>query len=162
MQERMDILFRHEELLHKNIRFADQKAAVLITLNLAILTVLSRTDMAIPVAYQWVEFILYAALASVVLGSFGVLRPRGRNYGFDPDSTALPKDLGAYKDALSEIARATDVNRSGQLEKDLQKLVVQRAKINRDKYNWLNVMTVFCFCVWALSAVTLAALSFAS
>ena len=156
MNERLDILFRQEELLHKNIRFADQKAAVLITLNLALLgTLLKHYSPPPELSWQIVFLLACLGFAVILVGGFIVIMPRSRFYPLAKTLTALPKDDDHYVETLNKHIEAQDKSQTTEFEQDLQKLVLQRGKINRDKYRWLGRLVWTCFIVWGLALLSL-------
>lgn len=155
LSSRVDILFKQEELLHKNIRLADQKAAILITLNLAILGSLFRYKPALEIHWLFIFLSACAGFTIVILFGLLVIKPRGKHYSLAENNTALPKIAKYHADVLDEHFKAQATSETTVFERDLQKLIIQRGLINRDKFKWLGRLILACLIVWGFTIASL-------
>lgn len=126
MKPKIELLLEQEELIHKNIRFADQKATILLTINGALLfsIISAKPDL----QGLWLFLfcgVCFGLLISILI-CFWIIIPRGESLEFNAES----------------------------FEKKLEELVQDRAKINTDKYRWLHRLVPLCMFVWFASFIT--------
>lgn len=150
----IELLLANHQLVHENIKFADQKASILITLNGGLIAgVYALIDASIPRA-PFLGFTICVLLAVAIGFSLWVIRPRGsENLHRGPGVIdAIRISLFTFEDFQKRVSTISRADLVG----ELQAFLYDRARIDERKYRYLRYSLAVSAVGW------LGALSFAA
>ncbi len=159
--DKINIFFQQEEMIHKSIRFADQKAAILLTTNAAFLFALIQTK---PTPESCWGIAFYGAciihLAAIFL-CFWVLKPRGTNVDLSDSEIQVKMDdpsyalLGMFDRMDEQEGTSPPNNFSAQFEPHFKKIISHCLRIDQKKYKWLRHAIYLSMVSWVVGFIIL-------
>jgi len=151
----LQFLLGTQQHIHENIKFADQKAAQVITLNTAAIAAVYAVVALSQSRHVLVAFGAWIFLSIGIGYAVSAIRPRGeqneqRGPGLLDAVRIVQQGPEAYYAALSSAS----VER---LTKEMQEFIYDRACIDRDKYTELRRSLFYSAAGWSVSLLTAAA-----
>ena len=150
----IELLLANHQLVHENIKFADQKASILITLNGGLIAgVYALIDASIPRA-PFLGFTVCVLLAVAIGFALWVIRPRGSEHRHRGPGVidAIRISLYTFEDFKARVSTISRADLVG----ELQAFLYDRARIDERKYRFVRYSLAVSAIGW------LGALSFAA
>lgn len=147
--DKLAFLVAVSEGVHENIKFADTKAAVLITLNAGLIAGLYGAIDPTNVHVLWAGLLVCFVLAVSIAIAFGTIWPRG-----DRNARRGAGLVDAIRIAqLGEERFVTDYIEASpsMLLQEMAVFLHDRAYIDKRKYQWLRVALVIAAIGWLLA-----------
>lgn len=155
-KDKISFLLGTHAHIHENIKFADQKALVVIVLNTGLIGGLYK-DHILDGADPFVKIVaisMFLILSLGILFSVIVIRPRGSEIpkkmrGFsNPMKITNWDNAEDYKDGFENSSDEVLVN-------DLLDFVYSRSTINKKKYFYLKLAILISFIGWVLGLIAI-------